>query len=198
MGYPVLREGAFSAIDQARSQLASNAYLQGYEETMWIDSDIAFEPAAVEMLRSSDEPIVCGVYPVKGKQLLACHTMPGTTQLQLGANGALTEILYAGFGFNLVRRSAYAKIHQTLGLPVCNAQFGYPLIPFFCPMAIETEAGHWYLAEDFAFCHRARQSGLRIMADTRIRLWHIGTQPTGWETNQLDMQRSASYKLSLH
>ena len=51
-------------------------------------------------------------------------------------------------------------------LPMCNERFGSPMIPFFHPMLHPCEDGHWYLAEDYAFCQRARQCGFKIMADT--------------------------------
>jgi hypothetical protein len=38
-----------------------------------------------------------------------------------------------------------------------------------------------FLAEDYSFCYRARQCGFRIMADTTIRLLHVGTYAYRWE-----------------
>jgi hypothetical protein len=38
-----------------------------------------------------------------------------------------------------------------------------------------------YLGEDYAFCERARQAGIPIIVDTRIRLFHLGDYPFGWE-----------------
>jgi hypothetical protein len=39
-GYPVWRVHGYSAIDAARNQMASDALAQGFDELMWIDSDI--------------------------------------------------------------------------------------------------------------------------------------------------------------
>ena len=50
-GYPVWRVRGFAAIDQARNQMAADALRQGFHETMWIDSDIAFHPDDVERLQ---------------------------------------------------------------------------------------------------------------------------------------------------
>ena len=50
-GYVVRRVVGFSAIDQGRNQLATDAMAEGFEETMWIDSDVGFEPEAVDALR---------------------------------------------------------------------------------------------------------------------------------------------------
>jgi hypothetical protein len=51
-----------------------------------------------------------------------------------------------------------------------------------------------YLAEDFAFCHRARSCGFKIMADTRIRLWHVGRYRFGWEDAGGDPKRYGDYR----
>ena len=60
-GYQVRRVGGYAAIDQARSQMATDALADGFDELMWIDADIVFEPADVERLRRSGEPFVCGI-----------------------------------------------------------------------------------------------------------------------------------------
>lgn len=40
----------YAAIDQCRNQMATDAFAQGFAETMWIDSDIAFSPDDVDRL----------------------------------------------------------------------------------------------------------------------------------------------------
>jgi predicted O-methyltransferase YrrM len=196
-GYAVRRVGGYAAIDQARNQMASDALRDGFEETLWIDSDIGFDPDTVERLRAHSLPIVCGIYPQKGKRAVACHVMPGTQKLVFGQRGGLVELLYAGTGFLLVRREAYLTIQRTLKLPMCNERFGQPLIPFFHPMIHPIDDGHWYLAEDYAFCQRARAAGLCIFADTSIRLWHIGPYRYGWEDAGVEPQRYATFTLNL-
>lgn len=180
-GYTVRRVPGFAAIDQARNFMATNALADGFEETLWIDSDISFDPDDVERLRSHQLPIACAIYCKKGQHLLACHAMPGTAAFVFGAGGGLTELYYAATGFLHVRRQVYLDIQERLALPVCNERFGRPIIPYFQPMILADEQGHWYLSEDFAFCERARQCGYQIWADTRIRLWHIGRYGYTWE-----------------
>ena len=196
-GYPVRRVRGFAAVDQARNQLATDAMIDGFEETLWIDSDIAFHPDAVDRLRSHQQPIVCGIYPQKGKRSLACHALPATPQLRFGREGGLHEILYAGTGFLLVRREVYLRLQGELSLPVCNERFGHPMVPYFQPLLHADEDGAWYLAEDYAFCQRARSCGYRIMADTAIRLWHIGKHRYGWEDAGVDRQRYPAFTLHL-
>ncbi len=53
--------------------------------------------------------------------------------------------------------------------------------------------GHWYLAEDYAFCHRALLCGFPIIADTTIRLWHVGDYGYSWEDAGIDRLRFADF-----
>ncbi|MCA9122672.1 MAG: sulfotransferase [Planctomycetaceae bacterium] len=198
-GYQVRRVRGYSAIDQGRNQMATDALADGFDETMWIDADVGFDPNDIERLRQHDVPIVCGIYPQKGRRVLACHVLPGTEKLIFGDEGGLTEILYAGTGFLLVRRNAYETIQRELQLPLCNERFGgRPMVPFFQPMShpelVEgAVCGHWYLAEDFAFCQRARQAGFKIYADTRVRLMHYGNYGYSWEDAGIELQRYRTF-----
>ena len=172
-GYEVRRVGG-SAIDQGRNQMATDALIDGFEETMWIDADIEFRPADVDRLRAHGLPITCGIYFRKGKRVIACRTLPGTPRITFGREGGLVELMHAGMGFFHVRREVYQTIQSQLEMPTCNERFGTPLVPFFLPMLSPWEDGTWYLAEDYAFCERARQCGFRIVADSTVRLWHPG------------------------
>jgi hypothetical protein len=192
-GYEVRRVGGYAAIDQGRNQMATDALTAGYEETFWIDADIDFHPDSVDRIRGFGMPITCGVCSRKGARALNCQTLPGTTQLAVGKDCEPCEILYAGTGFLHVRREVYKSIQQKLALPLCNGQFGRPMVPFFQPMIREHEGGHWYMGEDYSFCERARQCGYKIMADTSIRLWHIGEYAYGWEDAGQDRPRHDSF-----
>ncbi|MCG8653495.1 MAG: hypothetical protein MI861_26900 [Pirellulales bacterium] len=197
-GFPVRRVTGYSQIDVGRNAMASAALRDGFEETMWIDSDIEFLPEDVMRLRSHNLPICCGIYPKKGKRELACHVMPGTAQMQFGHVGGLAEILYAAAGFLHVRRHVYLEIQQRLNLETCDEQFGAPVIPFFQPLVRKTPDGNWYLGEDYAFCERARQAGFKIMADTRIRLRHMGMYGYSWEDAGSELERYANFNLRLN
>jgi hypothetical protein len=196
-GYPVWRVSGYAAIDQGRNQLATDALLHGFEETMWIDSDIEFNAASVDQLRAHGLPISCGIYPQKGRRALACHVLPGTPKVTFGQDGGLLELKYGATGFLHVRREVYLKMQHRLALPLANERFGSPMVPFFYPMLHPIEDGTWYLAEDYAFCERARQCGYRIVADTTIRLWHLGSYGYSWEDSGLERERNATFTLHL-
>src|SRR5437588_3379557 len=71
-GYPVRRVSGFSAIDLGRCVLASQALRDGFEELMWIDADVTFNPEDVDRLRSHQRPLVCGLYAKKSRREFAC------------------------------------------------------------------------------------------------------------------------------
>ena len=192
-GYTVRRVRGFPQVDVARCQIATDALADGFDELLWIDSDVAFDPAAVARLRSHRLPIVCGIYAKKSRREFACSFLPGTERITFGPEGRLVEILYAGFGFVLTHRSVYEKIERQLQLPRCNQNFAQLLVPYFMPMIIPQAAGNWYLGEDYAFCERARQCGYQVMVDTSIRLWHMGSYQFSWEDAGSDKQRFATY-----
>jgi hypothetical protein len=199
-GYTVRRGRGFSAVDQGRNQMASDALHDGVAETMWIDTNIGFEADAVERLRSHKLPIVAGLYPQPAARSFACTLLPDTEQVVFGEDGGLLEVMYVAAGFLHVRREAYELIRDKLKLPLCNTRFGRGMWPFFMSLTASDEKSPLtthhspltkprYLTEDFAFSHRARQAGLKIMTDTTIRLWRIGTYGYGWEEAGSDPER---------
>jgi hypothetical protein len=196
-GYRVRRAFGYSAIDFGRSSLASQAIADGFEEIMWIDSDVGFDPDDVDKLRSHNLPLCCGLYAKKNGQGFACNFLPGTDLVVFGKGGGLRELLFCGFGFVYTRREVYESIKQRSHLPDCNQRFGPPITPWFFPELAPDGAGWWYLAEDYAFCHRARQCGFKVMADTTIRLTHVGRHPYTWEDIMARQSRYATLELRL-
>lgn len=195
-GYPVRRLYGFAQVDVARNRLATDALGEGFEELMWIDSDIAFEPQSVDRLRAHGLPVTCGLYPKKGEKALSSQLLPGTDRLTFGQGGGLVEIRYAAAGFLHTRREVYLEIQRQEPLPLCNRRLGSPTLPFFLPMVVADGIEHRYLGEDFAFSERLRRCGFRIVADTTIRLQHIGLYGYSWEDLGGSVSRTASYELS--
>lgn len=198
-GYPVWRIYGFAAIDQARNRLAYQAVEErGYAETFWIDSDIGFNADDVDRVRSHDLPLCSVIYPKKGSRAIASRVLPETKSILFGKNGGLIEIMYAATGFLHVRAEVYRTIQRQLALPVCNQRFGQLTVPYFQPLVLpDGRDQHLYLAEDYAFCERARQCDYKIMADTVPRLSHIGTYGFSWEEAGKDQTRYADYRFDL-
>ncbi len=196
LGYPVRRVFGYANIDRARSLMATQAMTDGFEELMWIDSDIAFEPASVALLRSHRLPIVCGLYPTKIEKRLTSNLLPGSAPITFGRDGGVIEIMHAATGFLYTRRQVYLDIQQREKLPTCDRRGSQPVVPFFLPMVVQNGPDDFrYLSEDFSFCERARRCGYRIYADTTIRLQHIGIYGYSWEDVGGGLPRHSTYVL---
>ena len=183
-----------------RSQMASEALAEGYDEQMWIDADVGFSADDVDRLRAHTASFVCGIYPKRGTPELACHTKPDTHELVFGEQGGLIEIKYVGMGFCLIRREVFDDIRVKHALPTCGARQKMPFVPYFLPMVVPHEdapTDSWYLAEDYAFCERARTAGHPVMADTRVRLFHVGRYGYSWEDAMGARERYKNVKMLL-
>src|SRR5688500_10747037 len=86
-GIEVRRYPSTAAVDRTRCDAATLALDDGFDELIWIDSDIRFDADDVARLRAHDLPIVAGIYPKKGVQDLAVHLEDGTTELKMGEGG---------------------------------------------------------------------------------------------------------------
>jgi hypothetical protein len=196
LGYTVRRSDASAAIDRARSELATQALSEGYEEILWIDSDISFEPESVDRLRGHGYPLVGALFAKRGIAGFGCRFLPETTELTLGEGGGPTPVRYLGTAFLLTHRTVYQDVARLFDLPVCNTPSEAPAVPYFLPMVIrDPEVGFWYLSEAWSFCERARQAGHTVMVDTSIRLWHLGRYGYGWEDVGAPVQRTPRAKM---
>ena len=194
-GYHVRTFRGCSQVDQARSELATAAFDDGFQETLWIDSDVAFTVEDVERLRSHNLPFCAGLYPKKGIKQFACKFLnPG--QYRFGNGGGLIEVEYVGMGFVLIRREVYRACEELLLLPRCTGSHtGKPVIPYFAPSICPDGEGWCYLADDFSMCHRARQAGFKIMVDTTIKLGHVGKHVYTWD--DFALQRYETLELNI-
>jgi hypothetical protein len=203
-GYPVWRIYGYAAIDFARSNLATRALAEGYAETLWIDSDIVFHPDDIDTLRMTSVPeqsdlpgILSGIYAKKGTRELTVEFFPKQESIRFGVGGGLVRVQGVPGGMLLVRRWVYEAVEKTHHLPRCQSNQSCGIIPFFLPMVVDEDGVSKYLCEDFAFSHRVRSCGIDLWADTRMRLYHLGSYPYGWEDAGIGTQRYPSFQFEL-
>ena len=158
----------------------SAIYRRGFEEVLWIDSDILFNPNDVDRIRKWGKDVVAGAYPMKGWPVMTVQPLPGKS-IEFKEGGGLEEVMCAATGFLFIKANVFHTIKSKLNLPECNTSFSAPQIPFFQPDTWEVEGEKYYLGEDFSFCMRARQCGFPILVDTGIKLGHIGKYTYEWQ-----------------
>ncbi len=180
-GLKVWRLGGCSGIDQARNKMVSESLHNGHDSIMFIDADISFDYKDVLNLFERPEPVISGVYAIKGARRFA--SIFETNEVMFGKKAPDSyPLVYAATGFLRFTSDTLRKMIKDLDLPLCNTQWGKGIWPFFLPMVIPQGEGFRYLGEDWAFSHRLRQIGVTPLADTKIRLFHWqGNQSYSWE-----------------
>jgi len=187
----------FSAIDGARSVLASWALRQGFENLFWIDSDIGFTWRDFELVAQSPERFCCGPYMNKQAQG-SIGVLPLDGDVIDRTTRGVRQIRGAGFGFMKTHRSIYeAMIKGRRGaddngtsasdgfavepVPPCeNAAGQPPFWPFFQPRISGSKPTRQYYGEDLSFCLLAEKLGFKLYANFDTDLMHIGRYGFRW------------------
>ena len=180
-GYEVWRTPGYSAIDQGRNRMAYDAiYRRNFEELMWIDSDVIFNPDDVDKLRKSGYDFIGGAYPFKGWPRMTVQPKDNQSITFDEKTGKVYEVECVATGFMYTKATVYKSIKEKLNLPLCNTSFDAPQIPFFRPDVWYENNTPYYLGEDFSFCKRAQQVGYKVYLDSRIKLGHVGKYKYDW------------------
>ena len=156
----------------ARNSLALTAVQREYDWLLWLDSDMVFEPDLLERLLAEAEEknldVLSGLYfkrtsptePVILKKLDWRVNAEGAVEREAEAyldypRDALFEVEGAGTGCLLTRVGIYRKVMERFGITP------------FQPLP--------NLGEDYSFCWRLKQLGIKMHCDSRIKLGHAGT-----------------------
>ena len=164
---------------------------------LFIDADIAFEPAQVFRLLNFNVDVAAAVYPTKridwekinelakaGSPNLESASLSYVLEFEdpnrIAAKEGFAKVRYSGTGFMLIKREAlvkmidhykelrYSKEHQSQDT-LRNSRWRSAL--FNC--LIDQENG-FYLSEDYSFCRRWTDLGGEIWVDLQSRLTHVG------------------------
>ena len=164
---------------------------------LFIDADIAFEPAQVVRLLEFDADVTAAVYPVKQidwdkipsavaagrspiESAALSYVVERDHRSELTVRDGFVKSRYAGTGFLMIRRAAlermiqhypelrYRHEHRSAD-PLDSSPWRSAI--FNC--MIEPESG-FYLSEDFSFCRRWTDMGGEIWVDYTSRLEHVG------------------------
>lgn len=167
-----------SLIYDARNSIAKKAIKDGFDQVLWLDSDMIFEPDLLIRLQAhldAGAEFVTGIYFARKKPIQpVIYESVSVTNEDGGYSAEITpyrqypqdsvfEIEGCGFGCVMLKTSVIERVQATYGLP------------FFPGMG---------LGEDLAFCYRARELGIKIICDSSIKAKHIAYYPVSEETYQ--------------
>lgn len=159
--------GSDSAVHRCRYFLTESFLASGCDRMMFIDSDIEFEAEDVMRLYALDADVAVGAYALKQEGAgLAVHTGGRLVGLdELGTEPV--EVDYAGTGFMMIKRGTFEALRPAL--PVIKTVNGD--MPRWWSFDV---VGGVELPEDYGFCKRVRDAGMKVVCDPSIRLKHWG------------------------
>ena len=202
-GYDMAYSAMFneSLIQRGRNALA-HGFMQRPECThlMFIDADIKFNPQDIIKMIEADKDIICGIYPKKEinwvevekavkdgvpTDRLKTRTASVVVNLKDYA-GSVTvpvsepvEIFNGGTGFMLIKRSTFETMKSVVNSYNNDVLFLDGAISndriteyFACAIEPGTER---LLSEDYFFCWKAREAGLKVWAAPWAQLGHFGS-----------------------
>lgn len=201
-----------SLITRARNNLADIFYSQSYSDndhySLWLDSDILFEPESVLQMLALDLDFVAAPYSTKGLHLdrMAAAAQLGwpAEKLPLVAgnpnlNGLTADVLLdrpmplrdAGSGFWLVKRKVFRIMAESLPIryrrcPEERSYYGRDYAHDFFKVGIWPGTDE-YLSEDWWFSRQWRELGGTVYGALWIPTSHLGLYR--FQLSMVDIQK---------
>lgn len=147
---------------------------------MSIDSDMIFDKDLLEKLLDSKKEVIGGIYRVKSSKIAsACAPVqkPGTAwrDKKITMNNGVQEMWYLSGGCMLINMSIIMEmVSKFPELKYYDDYSDEEIWGLYNPMVIkDSEGKNRLLSEDYSFCERMSQIGVKLFADTDIRLGHM-------------------------
>ena len=190
-----------SLITRARNSMAYDFIESEATHLMFIDADIAFNPADIPRMVAADKDIICGLYPkkeinwVQVTEAVKAGVPPDQLHLHTGAfvlnlahgesskTGNVNEpieIANGGTGFMLIKRKVFEELADKVPSYTNDMYHAVDVvrkvkvIKEFFATSIDEESNR-LLSEDYHFCKIARQAGFTVWCAPWANFSHTGT-----------------------
>lgn len=173
----IFRTRGNSLIEQARSEIATEALEWGAHVLLWVDDDILFEAAdAVKLIDLSiNHQIIGAACARKVPGAPICTSFKPGTKVTFFGGGDIYPVPKIGLGITAHRRTVYERIQETMQQVQVGADKW--IWPFYRSLI---EDGKWW-GEDNSFCIRAEKIGIQSWCYTKMRVKHRGEYDYGIE-----------------
>lgn len=157
-----------SLIYDSRNMISLYAIEQGFDNVMWLDSDMMFPPDTLLRLQAHNEDMVSGLY-VKRKTPVEPVLFKTIEEPVRNADGKLSKNI-----------TMYMDFPRDSYFPVAGCGFGCVLTSTKLLKAVWDRFGPAFTpfpwaGEDISFCYRVNQMGYTIYCDSTVSCGHIGT-----------------------
>jgi len=142
---------------------------------IFVDRDIIFEPTDIQYILDDlkEYKLVGGCYAVKDGTQLASYGKEGHGGVTLDRK--VREVQWLATGFMGIHRTLLEEMVEKLNLPLMHKGQWSEAYPFFAQRPAKDEVGEWiWLTEDYDFCDKARQVGVKPYIDTKVQVRHVG------------------------
>jgi len=190
-----------SLITRARNSMAYDFLKSDATHLMFIDADIAFNPADIPRMVDADKDIICGIYPkkeinwVEVAAAVKRGVAPEHLQYNTGAfvlnlaNGEKSktgsinepiEIANGGTGFMLIKRKVFEDLADKVPSYTNDMYHAVDtvrevkVIKEYFATSIDEESNR-LLSEDYHFCKISRQAGFKVWCAPWASFSHTGT-----------------------
>lgn len=150
-------------ITRARNQVLKNFLNESFENLLFTDGDVSWDPEDVQALLDRDLPIVGGLYyGWGGDGQFPVYAMQDETGelVRPEPPKELQEVFGLGMGFTLIKREVIEAL-APIGILYPFGEFDWGEPP-----------GKYALGEDIGFCYRAREKGFKSYLDATIHVGH--------------------------
>lgn len=164
-------------IQRARNDTLQIAYEGGYDDLIWIDSDIEWQPAWFYKLLEYSHDVVGGTYRKKGDR--EEYVLRASEKREIDPKTSLMEVSGLGTGFVKMSRRAIEYLWNS-SQPYIDPKDGKERRMVFDV----TLKGQDLVSEDITAFFKLQEGGFKIWLDTAMTCNHVGPYKfTGEFTN---------------
>jgi len=167
-----------SLIQRARNSLVRIALEQNFDDLVFIDSDVEWDPQWLFNLLDNPEPVVGGALVRKSDKTEGYTVKMSKKDIVYNSRGNLIEVDGIGTGFLKMSRFALEKLWEIS--PIYKSEDG-EINRMIFDVVIQNEE---LISEDYIACKKWQDLGYKVWLDPTITCKHIGNKKYEGNFNQ--------------
>lgn len=159
-----------SILPMARNEIFKVAYDNKFDHLIFIDSDVAWDPATLMEVIHSDKPVVGVPYPLKNEN-------PGNYNISLGDVTNMVQDEKTGYIKVINHGTGFLKIDREVIEALWNSnvllEFRDKQLKYICEYQGLYTA---FVGEDIVLCNKIRDLGYDIWVNPKTTCLHVGNK----------------------